>query len=112
MMDRQEYEEYYGERVIHCNIHDRYYGTRSIDSCSICEEEAKEEMEMSICVTCHYESTEVEDFVTVTIQKTNQVHTVCHSCYDGYLTEVAIVKEQNALKAEQLTYAINTDYLE
>ena len=36
-MNRQEYEDRYGEKIIRCNIHGGYY----IDSCDICEDEER-----------------------------------------------------------------------
>jgi len=103
---REEYEERYGEHVIHCNVH----GGTHIDSCPVCEE--LDDMESTTCTTCNYKSKEKEDFVEVTIQETGEVSPVCHSCYDNYMTEVDAARyEAQSVQAERLSQAINTDYL-
>ena len=82
-----------------------------IDSCVACEEEREDKEMVSICVTCHYESSE-DEFITVEIKETGKSNPICQSCYDGYMKQVDIVKERNSLIARALAYQINTDYLE
>jgi hypothetical protein len=96
---REEYEERYGEHVIHCNVH----GGTHIDSCPVCEEEDMAEKPTIICVTCRYESKDEEDFIEGT--------PLCHSCHDNYMIEVDTVKYKQSAQAERLAQAINTDYL-
>ena len=106
-MDKYEYEERYGEKVIYCTRHHM----SGIDSCVACEEEREDKEMVSICVTCHYESSE-DEFITVEIKETGKSNPICQSCYDGYMKQVDIVKERNSLIARALAYQINTDYLE
>jgi hypothetical protein len=107
---REEYEERYGEHVIRCNVH----GGTHIDSCPICEEEDMADRETFTCVTCHYKSQEVEDFITVPIlvevpNEFGDSYLLCHTCYDNYIQESLVMTAMN--KAERLSQAINTDYL-
>ena len=107
-MDKYEYEEQYGEKVIYCTRHK----ISSIDSCIACDEEEGEEVEMvTKCVTCGYTSSE-DEFITVEIKETGGANPICQGCYDGYMKQVEIVKEENTLKAERLAYSVNTDYLD
>ena len=86
-MDKYEYEERYGEKVIYCTRHYR----SDIDSCAACDEEEREDEEpVSICVTCRYESAE-DEFITVEIKRTGESSLVCQSCYDEYRKEADMV---------------------
>jgi len=108
--DRQEYEERYGERVIYCTRHKM----SGVDGCIVCEDEERdmEDTEMvTKCVTCGYPSSE-DEFITVEIKETGGSNPICQGCYDGYMKQVEVVKEENSLKAERLAYSINTDYLD
>ena len=108
-MDRQEYEERYGEKVIYCTRH----GMSGIDGCIACDqEEREEEIEMvTKCITCGYQSSE-DEFQLVKIQEVGTSNPVCQSCYDGYMKQAEIVREQNSLKATALADRLNTDYLD
>ena len=107
-MDKYEYAERYGEQVVYCTRHK----ISGIDGCVACDEEEPEEKEMvQECVTCGYTSSE-DEFITVEIKETGGSNPICPGCYDGYMKQVEIVKEENAVKAERLTYALNTDYLD
>ena len=108
-MDKYEYEQTFGERVIYCPIHNIH----GIDGCVACDDEEREvgvEM-VTECVTCGYTSSE-DEFIIVAIKETGRSNSICQGCYDGYMKQVELVKEANTLKAERLTYAINTDYLD
>jgi len=113
-MDKYEYEQTFGERVIYCPIHK----ISGIDGCIACDEEEREygynkvgvEM-VQECVTCGYTSSE-DEFITVEIKETGGANPICQGCYDGYMKQVEIVKEENTLKAERLAYSVNTDYLD
>jgi Zn ribbon nucleic-acid-binding protein len=113
-MDKYEYEQIYGERVIHCPIHN----ISGIDGCVACDDEERVNwqevvgVEMVVkCVTCGYTSSE-DEFITVEIKETGGANPICQGCYDGYMKQVEIVKEENTLKAERLAYSVNTDYLD
>jgi len=98
-MDKYEYEQTFGERVIYCPIHN----ISGIDGCVACEEEEREvgvEMETK-CVTCGYASSE-DEFITV------QVGLVCQTCYDGYIQH----RDNQTVVSRQFTDLINTDYLD
>ena len=82
-----------------------------IDSCVACEEEREDKEMVSICVTCHYESSE-DEFITVEIKETGKSNPICQSCYDGYMKQVDTAREQNSLKATALADRLNTDYLD
>ena len=114
-MDKYEYEERYGEKVIYCNRHNM----SGIDGCVACDEEEREDREMVTCVTCHYKSTKKEDFVHMTNKDSAKYggknNPVCHSCYDdtlGYSDAVKQFMEEEYRKARALADAINTDYFE
>ena len=64
-MDKYEYEQTYGERIIHCPIHNIY----GVDGCVACDEEQQEIIiEMTTkCVTCGYASSE-DEFINVSRQ--------------------------------------------
>ena len=110
-MDKYEYEQTFGERVIYCSIHN-YNG---IDGCIACDDEEREIGEskevVNKCVTCGYPSSE-DEFITVEIRETGKSSLICQGCYDGYMKQVETVKAENEFKAAQLTYALNTDYLD
>ena len=98
-MDKYEYEERYGEKVIYCNRHNM----SGIDGCVACDEEERENREMITCVTCHYKSKEQEDFVQVTITETGKDNPVCQGCYDNYMIEVEAVRyEKNERQTAML----------
>jgi len=108
-MDKYEYEERYGEKVIYCTRHHM----SGIDGCIACDqEENSEDVEMvTTCVTCHYESSE-DEFITVDKKGTGESYPICQSCYDGYMKQVDTAREQNSLKATALADRLNTDYLD
>jgi len=108
-MDKYEYEQTFGERVIYCPIH----SIHGIDGCIACDEEEREvgvEM-VTKCVTCGYLSSE-DEFTTVEIKETGESSPVCQSCYDGYMKQAEIVRQQNSMKATALADRLNTDYLD
>jgi len=109
-MDKYDYEERYGEKVIYCNRH-RMSG---IDGCIACDEEEQQESRMvTICITCRYESEETEDFVMIPIAETGKVSPVCQGCYDNYMVEVDARRAEIELeKAERVASIVNTDYLD
>ena len=118
-MDKYEYEERYGEKVIYCNRHNM----SGIDGCVACDEEEREDREMVTCVTCHYKSTKKEDFVHMTNKDSAKYggknNPVCHSCYDDYMLEIGInthFKNNNvdvqAIQIREFTDSLNTDYFE
>jgi hypothetical protein len=108
-MDKYEYEQTYGERVIHCPIHN----ISGIDGCVACDDEEREvgvEM-VKECVTCGYTSSE-DEFITVSIKETGGSNPICPGCYDGYMKQVEVVREAQSAKATALANRLNTDYLE
>ena len=103
VMDKEAYEERYGEKVIYCRVHQ----LSGIDSCIACEEEERGEEEMvTVCATCDYKSSE-DEFISV-----GNPNVMCPSCYDSYLKEADRMKAQEERQTERLVYAINTDYLD
>ena len=106
---REEYEERYGEHIIRCNVH----GGTHIDSCPICEENDMD-IETFTCITCNYDSQELQDFIEVHTlvevpDEVGDTYLLCHTCYDNYTQEKLVTTAMN--KAERLSQAINTDYL-
>ena len=107
-MDKYEYAERYGEQVVYCTRHKM----SSIDSCTACNEEEGEEVEMvKECVTCGYTSSE-DEFITVEIKETGGSNPICPGCYDGYMKQIEAVKEAQSAKATALADRLNTDYLD
>lgn len=108
-MDKQDYEERYGEKVIYCTRH----GISGIDGCIACDQEENAEVvEMvTTCVTCHYKSSE-DEFQVIHSNDTGKDSLICQTCYDGYMKQVEIVREQNSMKATALADRLNTDYLD
>ena len=104
-MDKYEYEQTFGERVIYCPIHN----ISGIDGCVACEEEEREvgvEMETK-CVTCGYASSE-DEFISIPTVCATQSGLVCQTCYDGYAQH----RDNQTVVSRQFTDLINTDYLD
>ena len=110
-MDKYEYEQTFGERVIYCPIH----SIHGIDGCIACDDEEREIGEskevVNKCVTCGYLSSE-DEFTTVEIKETGESSLVCQSCYDGYMKQAERVRQQDSMKATALADRLNTDYLD
>jgi hypothetical protein len=104
-MDKYEYEQTYGERIIHCPIHNIY----GVDGCVACDEEQQEIIiEMTTkCVTCGYTSSE-DEFISIPNVCATQSGLVCQTCYDGYAQH----RDNQTIASRQLTDLINTDYLD
>jgi len=104
-MDKYDYEERYGEKVIYCKRHH----LSGIDGCIACDQEENEMV--TKCITCGYTSSE-DEFITVEIKETGGSNPICQGCYDGYMKQADRVREENSLKATALADRLNTDYLD
>ena len=100
-IDKQEYEERYGEHVGYCRVHH----ITVLDSCPYCDDDRVQE-----CAQCHYSTYEYpDDFTWAEID--GELQLLCWGCTDK-LHKTESEAEAKSAHATRVSNAFNVDYLD
>ena len=93
-IDKEEYEERYGEHVGYCSVHH----ITVLDTCQYCEDDNAVE-----CTQCHFVDMDEKDFTWTSVD--GELQLLCWACTDRIHTA-------ESAKDARAASIINVDYLD